>query len=70
MSLVLYTSITIRCALWCFKNAMCSQSDVVTNTSVFHVSKSSDTLQNETCALSFIQEQLAFSSITSGLDAN
>lgn len=48
----------------------CSQADIVTNTSVFHVSKSSDTFQNETCAWSFIQEQLAFSSGASGLDAN
>lgn len=49
---------------------MCSQSDIVANTSVCCVSKSSDMLQKETCASSFIEEQLAFSFTTYGLDAN
>lgn len=49
---------------------MYSQSDIVANTSVCCVSKSSDMLQKETCASSFIREQLAFSFTTYGLDAN
>lgn len=48
---------------------MCSQSDVVTNMSVCRVSKGSDTLQKETRASSFIQEQRAFFT-ASGLDAD
>lgn len=67
---MLCTSIPIIYALWCIKNTMCSQSDIFSNTSVFHVSKSSDTLRRETCASSFIQEQLVFSYTTSDFDAN
>lgn len=70
VKLMLYTSIPIIYALWYIKNTMCSQSDRFIKASVFHVSKSSDTLRRETCASSFIREQLAFSYTTSGFDAN
>ena len=67
---MLCTGIPIIYTLWCIKNTMCSQSAILTNASVFHVSKSFDTLRRETCALSFIQEQLAFSYTTSVFNAN